>query len=68
MFPTQLVAAHQNDIKRFNFAMKFIRWFEIVFALIPIKISLRLFGLSTEFINFMIYPRYACHSPFVSFG
>ena len=36
-----------------------MRWFEVFFALIPIKVSLRLFGLSTEFINFMIYPRSA---------
>lgn len=36
-----------------------MRMFEVFFALIPIKISLRMFFLSSEFINFMIYPSLA---------
>lgn len=59
VFPTKLVERHQNEIQRFKFAMKFIRWFEVLFALIPIKITLRMFFFSTEFINYMIYPSLA---------
>jgi len=37
-----------------------IRWMrrlEVLFALIPIRISLKMWGLSEEFINYMVYPR-----------
>jgi hypothetical protein len=56
LFPTKLVANHQKDIKRFNTAIKWMRRLEVVFALIPIKISLKMWGLSDEFINFMVLP------------
>jgi hypothetical protein len=48
VFPSPLVARHQAEIKRFDFAIRFMRWFEVVFALIPIKVSLRLFFFSDE--------------------
>jgi hypothetical protein len=48
VFPTKLVERHAGEIKRFKFAMRFIRWFEVLFALIPIKITLRLFFFSSE--------------------
>jgi len=56
VFPTKLVEAHAKDIKRFHTAIKWMRHFEVFWALIPIKYSLRMWGLSTEFINFMILP------------
>jgi len=59
LFPTELVAKHSKDIKRFNTAIKWMRHLEILFAIIPIKITLRLWGLSTEFIHYMIYPSLA---------
>jgi len=59
LFPTQLVEKHQKDIKRFNFAIKLIRKLEVFFLFLPISITLRMFGLSTEFINYMIYPSLA---------
>jgi hypothetical protein len=33
-----------------------MRRLEVVFALIPIKITLKMWGLSDEFINFMVMP------------
>jgi hypothetical protein len=48
VFPTKLVEKHQSEIKRFNWALKFMRWFEVFFALIPIKISLKMFFFSEE--------------------
>lgn len=44
LYGTHLVAAHQKDIQRFDTALKWIRRLEAVFALIPIKISLKMWG------------------------
>lgn len=57
LFPTQLVQQHQKDIKRFETAIRWMRRLELLFALIPIKISLKMWGLSDEFIIYMVYPR-----------
>jgi hypothetical protein len=59
VFPTKLVERHTSEIKRFKTAIKIMRWFELFFALIPIKITLRMFLFSNEFINYMIYPSLA---------
>ncbi|WWD22893.1 hypothetical protein CI109_107388 [Kwoniella shandongensis] len=59
LFPTKLVDQHAADIKRFNFFLKLIRWFEVFFALIPIKISCKLAGLSNEFLEYMLFPSLA---------
>lgn len=48
VFPTKLVEKHQREIKRFNWTLKVMRWFEVFFALIPIKISLKMFFFSDE--------------------
>jgi hypothetical protein len=58
LFPTELVTKHQKDIKRFETMIRWTRRLEILFALIPIKITLKLWGLSDEFIDYMILPRY----------
>jgi len=57
VFPTTLVEKHASEIKRFNFAIKFMRWTEVFWLLIPIKVTLKIWGFSDEFMNFMIYPR-----------
>ena len=36
-----------------------MRRLELLFALIPIKVSLKMWGLSDEFIDYMVLPRYA---------
>lgn len=59
LFPTQLVDKHQKDIKRFATAIRWMRRLEVLFALIPIKRSLKLWGLSDEFIIYMVYPSLA---------
>lgn len=59
VFPTQLVERHSKEIARFRWVMRFIRWFELLFMLIPIKVTLRLFFFSKKFINYMIYPSLA---------
>ena len=55
-FPTKLVEKHQKEIKRFKWAVKVMRWFEVFFAIIPIKVSLKMFMFSDDFIERMIYP------------
>ena len=59
MFPSELLAKHQREIARFEKIIKWLPWFEWMFALVPLKISLKLFGFSDEFMNFMIYPSLA---------
>ncbi|KAI9632138.1 uncharacterized protein MKK02DRAFT_20857 [Dioszegia hungarica] len=59
LYPTNLVAKHQQDIKRFNTAIKWMRKTEVLWALIPIKYSLKMWGLSDDFIMTMIYPSLA---------
>ncbi|GAA5982237.1 hypothetical protein JCM11641_006235 [Rhodosporidiobolus odoratus] len=59
VFPTTLLDKHAKEIKRFKWVMKFMRWFELVFALIPIKVSLKMFFFSDEFMTHMIYPSLA---------
>lgn len=48
LFPTELLAKHSNEIKRFKWVIRFMRWFEVLFAVIPIKISLKMFFFSDE--------------------
>ncbi|KAF5391075.1 hypothetical protein D9757_003111 [Collybiopsis confluens] len=59
VYPTQLVQRHAKEIKRFSWVIKFLRWFELIFALIPIRVSLKMFFFSDEFIDCMIYPSLA---------
>lgn len=48
LFPTELLAKHASEIKRFKWVIRFMRWFEIFFAVIPIKVSLKMFFFSDE--------------------
>ncbi|KIK64063.1 hypothetical protein GYMLUDRAFT_40296 [Collybiopsis luxurians FD-317 M1] len=59
VYPTQLVERHSKEIKRFSWAIKVMRWFELIFAMIPIRVSLKMFFFSDEFINCLIYPSLA---------
>jgi predicted NAD/FAD-binding protein len=56
VFPTELLARHQSEIRRLVFVLKFIRWFEIFFALIPLKILFKMFFFSEEFSNTVALP------------
>ncbi|KAF2691616.1 FAD/NAD(P)-binding domain-containing protein [Lentithecium fluviatile CBS 122367] len=59
VFPTKLLARHQSEIKRFKRMLSIIRWFEIFFALIPIKYLMKIFFFSDEFSNTVILPMVA---------
>jgi predicted NAD/FAD-binding protein len=59
VFPTELIAKHQSEVRRLDFLLKFMRWFEIFFALIPIRLLLKMFFFSEEFRNTVALPMVA---------
>ncbi|PSN69850.1 FAD/NAD(P)-binding domain-containing protein [Corynespora cassiicola Philippines] len=59
VFPTQLLERHQKEIRRFKKMLTIVRWFELFFALIPIKILLKMFFFSDEFTNTIVLPMVA---------
>jgi len=56
VFPTELIARHQKEVKRLAFALKFMRWFEVFFALVPLKYFFKLWWFSDEFTNTIALP------------
>jgi hypothetical protein len=59
VFPTKLLERHQKEIKRFKRMISIVRWFEVFFALIPIKILMKMFFFSEEFTNTVALPMVA---------
>lgn len=55
-FPTQVLEQHQKEIRKLVFVFKFMRWFEIFLALVPLKLLLKLFMFSEDFINIIALP------------
>ncbi|KAI0113145.1 FAD/NAD(P)-binding domain-containing protein [Daldinia grandis] len=56
VFSTRLLAHHEKEIRRIPTILKLIRWFEVFFALLPLKLVLKLFGFSKEFTNKIALP------------
>lgn len=54
-----MLAEHQDEAKRFHGMIKIIRWFEVFFALLPIKWVLKLFRFSDVFANTVALPMVA---------
>ncbi|EME44479.1 hypothetical protein DOTSEDRAFT_53565 [Dothistroma septosporum NZE10] len=59
VYPTKLLEKHAGEVKRFYYMLKIVRTFELLFALIPIKILVKLFWFSTEFANTVALPMIA---------
>ncbi|KAE9990062.1 hypothetical protein EG327_001914 [Venturia inaequalis] len=59
VYPTQLIATHQKEVARFAKMMSIVRWFEVFFALVPIKILMKLFRFSDFFANTVALPMVA---------
>ncbi|KAF2270868.1 FAD/NAD(P)-binding domain-containing protein [Lojkania enalia] len=59
VFPTELLARHQKEIKRFRKMLNIVRWLELIFALLPIKYVMKLFWFSEEFTNAVVLPMIA---------
>src|SRR6201996_7970363 len=59
VYPTKLLAKHQKEIARFNTMLRIVRWFEVIFALMPIQLVMKLFGFSQTFVNTIALPMVA---------
>jgi hypothetical protein len=59
VFPTKLLAKHQKEIGKFNRMIRIVRWFEVIFALMPIRLLMKLFGFSQTFVNTVALPMVA---------
>lgn len=59
VYPTKMLQRHQKEVKRFATMIKIVRWFEVFFALIPIKYLVKLFRFSDEFANVVALPMVA---------
>ncbi|EEP78249.1 predicted protein [Uncinocarpus reesii 1704] len=56
MFPSPLLQKHQHDIKKFGKALRTVRRFRFPLWVIPLKRFFRLFGISKEFAQRIVYP------------
>ncbi|KAF3353299.1 Cutinase [Verticillium dahliae VDG1] len=56
VFPTKVLAEHQSEVRRFAKVLKFMRWFEVFFALLPLRLVLKMFFFSEDFINIVALP------------
>lgn len=56
VFPTQMLERHGKEIRRFVTMLKVMRWFEVFFALLPLKVVFKMFFFSEEFINVIALP------------
>jgi predicted NAD/FAD-binding protein len=59
VYPTKLIERHQKEVKRFFRMLSIVRWFELFFALLPIKYLTKIFGYSDEFANTVALPMVA---------
>jgi len=59
VFPTKFIQKHQKEVKRFFTMIKVVRWFELIFAMLPMKYLVKLWGFSTEFANIVTLPMVA---------
>ncbi|KAK3685257.1 hypothetical protein B0T22DRAFT_409510 [Podospora appendiculata] len=59
VYPTKLLERHQGEVRRFAKMLTIVRWFEVVFALLPIKYLMKLFRFSEEFANAVTLPMVA---------
>jgi hypothetical protein len=59
VYPTKLLEMHQKEVKRFYTMLRWVRWLEVVFALVPLKVLMKIWGFSTDFTNMVALPMVA---------
>lgn len=59
VYSTMMLKKHEKEVKRFYTMLKIVRWFEVFFALIPIKYLVKIFCFSEEFSNVVALPMVA---------
>ncbi len=56
VYPTKLLEEHQREVRRFSAMLKVVRWFEVIFALVPLKLLMKMFRFSKDFTNMVALP------------
>lgn len=57
VFPTRLLAVrHRREVARLARALRVVRWLELVFALLPLRLVFRLFRFSEDFVHTVALP------------
>ncbi|KAG8961509.1 hypothetical protein FRC03_005307 [Tulasnella sp. 419] len=56
VYPTALTREFKDDIKKFGRVLSVIKTLEPIFAFIPVRIMLKMFGFSKDFGDKMVYP------------
>lgn len=56
IFPSELVAEHAEDIKKFGRTLKIIKCFEPMFAVVSVQAMLKMFRYPKEFGDRLIFP------------
>ncbi|KAI1116570.1 FAD dependent oxidoreductase [Nemania sp. NC0429] len=56
VFPTELLARHRGEVARLTTFLRLVRWFEVFFALLPLRLACKLFLFSDEFIDTVVLP------------
>lgn len=59
VYATLMLKKHEAEVRRFWWMIRIVRWFEVVFALVPIKLVVKLFCFSEEFANAVALPMVA---------
>ncbi|KAK6221353.1 hypothetical protein LQW54_001452 [Pestalotiopsis sp. IQ-011] len=56
VFPTKLLVKHQKEVRRLYRLLKIMRWLEVFFALLPLRLVFKMFLFSEDFINTIALP------------
>lgn len=59
VYSTMMLKKHEKEVRRFYTMLKVVRWFEVFFALVPIKYLVKIFCFSEEFANVVALPMVA---------
>ncbi|GAA6061571.1 hypothetical protein JCM10212_001103, partial [Sporobolomyces blumeae] len=56
VYPTEFLRDHGAEVKKFKRAVETMRKLEAVFGIWPVRVTLKLWGFSEEFVERMVYP------------
>ncbi|KAI0163938.1 hypothetical protein GGR57DRAFT_270674 [Xylariaceae sp. FL1272] len=56
VFPTKILAKHAKEVSRLVTMLKIMRWLEVFFALLPLRLVFKMFLFSEDFINTVALP------------
>lgn len=56
VYPTKLLVKHQGEVRRLSRMLRVMRWFEVFFALLPLRLVCKIFLFSDDFVNTVVLP------------